>query len=326
MPAQTTAVLFQTHFFDRWAERAFNRLRRQAAPGCTFLVLIRLDADAQIPERLRHVPHHIVRTPDLHALPYPQKAVATPGWNLWHDGHTDLILMHFCRAYPDYDFYWQVEYDVAFSSSWHRFFTAFENDPSDLLATVIYRRRDHPEWLFWDSLVTIDETPDDSQALRSFMPIFRASGDLVRAVDAAYRKGWGGHLECTWATVAAMRGLAVADIGAEGEFTAAHNRKRFYFSTPLDMYLWPGSMAFKPTIYRTGTTPDMLWHPVKPFWLWIEVRQTLLIWRSQAASFLRQRAPALLPARWRVPGSFSNPRPKVPSSGRSDPIPPQGMD
>ncbi|MFC7691059.1 hypothetical protein ACFQY5_17300 [Paeniroseomonas aquatica] len=148
------------------------------------------------------------------------------------------------------------------------------------------------------------------------MPIFRASGALVRAMDAAYQKGWGGHLECTWATIASMRGLTVADIGAEGEFTAAHNRKRFYFSTPFDMYLWPGSMAFKPTLFRTGSTPDMLWHPVKPFWLWIEVRQTLLIWRSRAASVLRERAPALLPARWRMPGSFSAPKPKAPTSTR----------
>lgn len=307
MSGRTTAVLFQTHFFDRWAERAFNRLRARAPAHHRFFVVMRLDAGAPVPERLRAVPHHIVRTPDIHALPYPLKAVATPGWNLWHDGHTDLIMLHFCRAHPDYDRYWQVEYDVAYSSPWHRFFAAFEDDESDLLATVVFRRRDYPDWLFWPSLVAAGEAPDDQRALRSFMPIFRASGALVRAVDAAYREGWGGHMECTWATIAAMRGLAVGDLGGDGEFAAARNRGRFYCSTPSDMYLSPGTMVFKPALFRPGSSPDMLWHPVKPFWLWVESRQAVLAGRSQVAGLVRREAPGLLPARWRTPGSFSRP-------------------
>ena len=308
MTVRTTAVLFQTHFFDRWAARAFARLRDRAPAHHHYFVVMRLDSDAPVPERLKGVPHHIVRTPELHALPYPGKARATPAWNLWHDGHTDLIMLHFCRAHPEYERYWQVEYDVAYSSAWHHFFAAFEDDPSDLLATVVFRRRDHPDWLFWSSLVAAGEAPDDLRALRSFMPIFRASGDLVRAVDAAYREGWSGHVECTWATIAAMRGLAVADFGADGEFTAARNRGRFYSSTPSDMYLSPGTMVFKPALFRPGSSPNILWHPVKPFWLWIEVRQALLTGRSQVAGWLRRQAPELLPERWRAPGSFSRPR------------------
>ncbi len=307
MTAQTTAVLFQTHFFDRWAARAFDRLRHRAPPHHKFFVVMRLDPYAPVPERLKAVPHHIVRTPEIHALPYPRKATATPGWNLWHDGHTDLIMLHFCRAHPDYERYWSVEYDVAYSSAWRHFFAAFEEDGSDLLATVVFRRHDQPDWLFWPSLVAAGQAPDDQQALRSFMPIFRASGGLVRAVDAAYRAGWGGHLECTWATIAATRGLVVADLGNDGPFTAARNRGRFYSSTPSDTYLSPGTMLFKPALFRPGSSPDMLWHPVKPFWPVVEVRQALLTGRSQVARFVRRRAPALLPARWRAPGSFSRP-------------------
>lgn len=320
MSGRTTAVLFQTHFFDRWAARAFDRLRARAPLHHRHFVVMRLDVGAPVPECVLAVPHHIIRTPDLHALPYPHKAVATPGWNLWHDGHTDLIMLHFCRAHPDYDHYWQVEYDVAYSSPWHRFFAAFEDDPSDLLATVVFRRRDYPDWLFWPSLVTAGEAPDDRQALRSFMPIFRASGDLVRAVDAAYRKGWSGHMECTWATIAAMRGLTVGDFGGDGEFAAAHNRGRFYSSTPSDMYLSPGTMVFKPALFRSGSSPDMLWHPVKPFWLWVEARQALLAGRSQIAGFVRRRAPTLLPACWREPGSFSRPGTGAPVATLAAPV------
>ena len=302
-----TAILFQTHFFDRWAEAAFRRLQRGAPSHHEFIVLVHLPPDAPVPQRLQGVPHHIVRTPELRALPYPAK-VGGERWNLWHDGHTDLIVLHFCRAHPDYDRYWAIEYDVAFSGPWHHFFTAFEADDSDLLAPVVFRRRDEPDWLFWSSLVMPEPPAGEDPSLRSFMPVFRLSRRLVEAVDAAYRQGWGGHVECTLATIAQARGLVVADIGGDGEFTAPANRGRFYSATRHDMYLAPGTLVFKPVMHRCGSRRDMLWHPVKPFWLRQEVTRELLTWRSRAAGLLRAKAPWLLPARWRTPGSFSTAR------------------
>ncbi|MBD0271658.1 MAG: hypothetical protein ICV73_06975, partial [Acetobacteraceae bacterium] len=213
--------------------------------------------------------------------------------------------LHFCRAHPHYERYWFVEYDVAFSSPWHRFFAAFEEDESDLLATVVAKRRDVPGWLFWPSLVAPGEVLDDARSIKSFMPIFRASNRLVQTVDEAYRDGWGGHIECTWATIAAMRGLSVADIGGDGGFVAPRNRGRFYRASPQDMYLAPGTMVFKPVLHRVGSRPDLLWHPVKPFWPVIEARQALLAGRSNVADFLRTTVPGILPARWRQKGGFS---------------------
>jgi hypothetical protein len=304
-----TAVLFQTHFFDRWAAAAFRRLGAGAPAHHDLVVLMHLPPGAPVPERVRGVRHHVVRTPELRAMPYPAKTGGGAGWNLWHGGHTDLISLHFCLAHPEYERTWTIEYDVAFSGPWRRFFAAFEDDDSDLLAPVVFRRRDMPDWLLWGTLVAPPgESPDDGQALRSFNPIFRASRRLVQAVDEAYRAGWGGHCECTLGTIATMRGLTVADIGSEGEFTAPRNRGRFYSANRANSYLSPGTMVFKPTFHRVGSRPDMLWHPVKPFWLKDELRGALLEWRSGAAGVVRARAPWLLPPRWREPGSFSRPR------------------
>jgi hypothetical protein len=303
----TTAVLFQTHFFDRWAERAFRRLRAGAPQGYEFFVLMHLAPGVPVPERVLRYPHHVVRTPELRALPYPAK-VGGEHWNLWHAGHTDLITMHCWLAHPGYDRYWAVEYDVRYTGPWRRFFGAFDGDDSDLLAPMVCRRRDFPEWLFWPSLIAPGEPPDDEHAVSSFMPIFRASGRLMRAMDEAYRAGWGGHLECSFATVAAVRGLSIADIGGDGEFTPAARRRRFYSGTVRDLYRAPGTFVFKPTFFRTGSRPDMLWHPVKPFWPGAELRRELLAARSAVAGVVRRRMPWLLPARWRQPGSFTRPR------------------
>jgi hypothetical protein len=300
-----TAVLFQTHFFDRWAHAALKRLQAGAPTGLDFFVLIHLPSGVPVPERLQRVPHHVVRTPELRAMPYPAK-VDGPDWNLWHDGHTDLITFHFCQTYPEYERYWTIEYDVAFSGRWANFFAAFAEDGADLLAPVVFRRRDMPDWIFWPSLVTPGQGPGDSQALRSFMPIFRMSRRLYEAADEAYRAGWGGHLECTLATIASLRAMSVGDIGNDGEFTAAQNRGRFYTSSRFDMYLAPGTLVFKPVLYRAGSRADMLWHPVKPFWIKAEARSVLLTWRSHWATVLRNRMPWLLRARWREPGSFSD--------------------
>lgn len=307
MTTKTTAVLFQTHFFDRWAEAAFRRLKAGAPPHYEFVVLIHLPAGAPLPERLQRVPHHVVRTPELRQQPYPGKVGGGARWDLWYDGHTDLILMHYWRAHPEFDRYWAIEYDVAYSSPWRRFFATFEDDDSDLLAPLVCRRRDFPEWKWWASLSTPGETPTDTQAVSSFMPIFRASGRLMRAVDEAYRAGWTGHLECTYATVAEMRGMTVTDFGDHGEFTPERYRGRFYSGDVQDELRGPGTLVFKPVYYRTGSRPDMLWHPVKPFWFRKELRWELLVARAAVARQIRGRAPWLLPARWREAGSFSRP-------------------
>lgn len=302
MPA--TVVLIQIHYFDRWAEKAFRELREGAPADHEFVVLMHLPPGVPVPERVLRYPHHVVRTPELRALPYPAK-VGGKSWNLWHDGHTDLILMNYWRAFPGYDRYWGIEYDVRYTGPWRRFLSAFEEDDSDLLAPMLCRRRDFPDWLFWPSLITPEAPPSDSQSVSSFMPVFRASGRLMRAVDEAYREGWGGHLECSFATIAATRGLSIADLGGDGEFTPEARRGRFYSGAVRDLYRAPGTFVFKPTFFRTGSRPDMLWHPVKPFWLGAELRRELLAVRSAVAGVIRNRAAWLRPSRWRPPGSFS---------------------
>jgi hypothetical protein len=173
---------------------------------------------------------------------------------------------------------------------------------------MVCRRRDFPEWLFWPSLVSPGMAPDDAHAVSSFMPVFRASGRLMRSMDEAYREGWGGHLECSFATIAAVRGLTVSDLGGDGEFTPERYRGRFYSGTVRDKYRAPGTLVFKPTFFRTGSRPDMLWHPVKPFWFGVEARREVLAARSAVARVIRSRAAWLLPARWRRPGSFTRRR------------------
>lgn len=269
--SQRVAVLFQTHYFDRGSARVFERLRRQLPKTYEAFVLIHVPPGAPVPPRLAGVPHHVARTPELRYPAYPTKCGGAD-WNLWNGGHTDLILLHFFRSEPDFDRYWIVEYDVRFSGSWGRFFRRFEEMDADMLVPGLRSRAHNPEWMWWRSFLPPDEMADEAQ-LCSFMPVYRVSRAGILAVDAAWRAGWAGHSEAVWPTAIAAAGLSVSDLGGDGPFTPPELRGRFYSSTPNDLYLSPGTLLFKPPLYRAGSRPDMLWHPVKPFWPRAELRQ-----------------------------------------------------
>jgi hypothetical protein len=283
----TTAVLFQTHFFDWRCARAFAALARGCAADHFPVVVIHLPPGARVPPRLRDVPHHVVRTDEMRLPDYGAKTHG-PDWNLWKGGHTDLIFLHYARAHPGHARYWMVEYDVRFSGDWRRFLAAYEDDPADLLAPAIVQRSMDPGWYNWPSLA--GPAPPEALQLRAFLPVFRASARLVEAVDAAYRGGLTGHCEAIWPSVAQAAGMTIHDLGGDGPFTPDRYRGRFYSSSPLSPDLCPGSFAFKPPLYRPGSRPDMLWHPVKPFFWRAEVKEGLRDIRRRGGILLRRAA------------------------------------
>lgn len=294
-----TLLVFQTHFFDRWCERAFRAIAAGCPPHVTPMVAFHQAAGVPTPRRLARVAHHIVPTAELRAPCYPGKSTG-PDWDLWRGGHTDLIALHAFRAHPGYDRYWAIEYDVRFSGPWSRFLGAFEDDPADLLTAAVLRRRDDPGWYNWPSL-SAPVALDDEGTLRAFLPIFRASARLVEAVDQAYRQGWAGHCEATWGTIALAHGLEVVDLGGEGEFTPERYRGRFYLNCPKQVHLAPGTLVFKPALYRMGRRPDMLWHPVKPFFWRAEAKEGLRDIKRRAGVIVRGVAGWVRRRRQRVP-------------------------
>ncbi len=261
-----TALLFQTHFFDRGAARLFERLRRQCPPNFECFVLIHAPPGTPKPPRLAAVPHHFVSTPEIRALPYPRKNAERDwtgrSWEFWGGGHCDLVPMHFYNAHPHYARYWVVEYDVRFTGDWRGFFDAFEESDSDFLSTSVRRRRDNPVWVNWE-FVQGPAPEDEIQRHRvaAFTPIFRASQAAMARMDAAYRAGWGGHLEAAWASILDSHGLKLEDIGGDGEFVRPGNRHRFYTAAKPNAkcdLLAPGTIMAKPPLFRPGSTPNRL--------------------------------------------------------------------
>jgi len=267
-----TAVVFQTHFWNAHTAAQFEKLRASCPDNCHAFVLMHVPSGTPKPTSLQSVSHHFVTTPKVRNPAYIGKSAGGSEWRIWRGGHTDLPVLHFFNAHPEFDAYWMIEYDVRFTGKWGALFQSFENG-ADLTTTNLRRRPDHPDWRYWATLRRVEsdaahELPAsiaEADQIASFMPIYRASIQAMRTMDGLYREGWTGHVEVTWPTLLNACGLVIEDFGSNGEFTRPQNRGRYYSSTPRASTLSPGSLVWRPVKWWSGVRPNRLVHPVRDF-------------------------------------------------------------
>ena len=180
-------------------------------------------------------------------------------------GNEETMFLMFWDQYPDYDYYWFIEYDVEYTGDWWRFFKAFETSTADLLATSMVSYVDYPNWGLWKSLTPpAGVALSDSEKVRSFLPVCRFSTGALEELRARLAEGWSGHPEALTATLLKRAGHEIEDVGGDGEFVSSANRNRFYKNNRFDPDLVPGTFVFRPKMREPGTIANMLWHPVKP--------------------------------------------------------------
>lgn len=259
MAGKREAVLLMTHFIDDMIVGQARRLAAEAG-GRDVVVLLNETDDVnpsfRPPADLK-VFGFTVET--LRALGYPIKGRRI------RDKDIELFSFTFWKAHPEYDRIWVIEYDVAFTGRWNTLFDRFGENDAALLATSLHRWAVNPDWPNWPSVRTPDGSPADlTDYVRAFMPLYRLTREGYRALDSAYRAGWDGFYEGIVPRILLDAGLAIEDIGGDGEFVTPANRGRFYSSNPADNTLAPGSFVYRPIRPAPGSEPDRLWHPVKP--------------------------------------------------------------
>jgi hypothetical protein len=252
--ARRNVILYRTHFWDRACAREFAAL--SAALGGThdlFVIGYLTGARPSPPAEIAQVWH---RDACLAELSYPGQAALKPA---------HLTPMKFFRDHPGYDHYWLIEYDVRYTGDWAALLTELAASPADLLATVIQRRAENPDWPLWPSLAPIPDRLRRGYYVKAFTPLMRLSNAAFRAIDAVYRAGWTGHYEALWPTAIAAAGLGIEEIGGAGRFTPPSRHGKYYTNNRLHAYLPPGSFIFRPSFLECEIPrePPGLWHPVK---------------------------------------------------------------
>jgi hypothetical protein len=258
-------ILYYSHFCSPAVLREILRLRGELE-GRYDIFLVGYCRTAGALDGIDCLPALEYSANDLIALPYPGKAGQFDPQNFM--GNTDLVPMKFFLERPDYDYYWIIEYDVRFSGTWSELFTDLSSSNADLLCTTIQTWAENPNWAHWGTLTAVREDMP-LKRVKGFMPFCRLSRALMKACDERYRRGWNGHYEVLWPTIARLAGLKLEDIGGNGGFTPFKRRGRYYQNTPSDWSQFPGTFVYRPSFADSNLFgpqcrfPGMLWHPVK---------------------------------------------------------------
>ena len=180
-------------------------------------------------------------------------------------GNEETMFIMFQEQHPQYEYYWFIEYDVDYSGNWLDFFCFFTDNKVDLLTTTLVKYDEFPNWGMWKSL-----TPPMSggefkkeDKLLGFFPVCRFSNTSLLFIKERLAQGWSGHPEALIATLLRANGFSIEDIGGEGSFVSPENKGKHYTNDRFDEDLKPGTFIFRPKMTSMGTTPNMLWHPVK---------------------------------------------------------------
>lgn len=255
------AVVFTTHLFDTEIEGRIDKLRSDCAdagrPGMpAYDVFISAEPYVSLPSGYDEITHRFDFT-ELRAM-----AAAVIGDRIV-PGNCHLRALDFRRRYPDYPYYWFVEYDLVYRGHWRAFLDQFRTDPSDLLATHVRRVSDDPMWPWISTFGSGTDHVDPRDWIRAFFPVHRMSAAGLSCVGEAVGRGWVGHHEMVVPTAMDHASLAIADIGGRGAWTPRPRQGRNYLDPALPYEFESiGSVRWRPSIVRRPVR-NMLYHPCK---------------------------------------------------------------
>lgn len=188
----------------------------------------------------------------------------THGGENFKDGNVDIPVILFWLDHPEYTFFWVVEDDIEYTGDFGSFIKSLgdSNGDTELACTHV---RPLPDG--WDHLHLFscgDDVISPSFPLRvCFLPFFYVTSTALTTIDAAYRRGWKGHNEMTWAVILDVAGLRIRDIGGNGPYVAPEDRKRHYIDDSPHDFSKYGSFGTMKIRLSAGKKPDTLYHPVK---------------------------------------------------------------
>jgi hypothetical protein len=279
-----TCVCFLTHRLDGVIGSRFETLLR--ASGGARDVYVVAERGTAVPDEYLPRSHFF----EFAALRHRARTIIgdtlTPG-------NCHLRALSVLEAFPDYEHYWFVEYDVVYRGSWATFFASFDDEPADLLGAHVRRLASDPGW-YWNATFDAGEERVDDEARRiAFLPIARMSRAALHAVGRAVERGWTGHFEMLVPTAVERAGLTIADLGGSSEWTPPRRRQRHYLSAASVWTSPPlSTLRFRPAFLGVlPRLPDILYHPDKGERASLaELRLAVRLWRQTIVGHPRKAA------------------------------------
>ena len=251
-----TAILFVTHVMNGGIKREIEKLREGSAGLADFYVGYQADGiPPEMPEGVR-------------AFPFTLRDLNLLGYRSWGcrlmDGNFHFVPLYFYSRFPDYDYYWLVEYDVRFNGDWRTFFSFFEDKEEDFVSAHLETVEDNPDWIWWKALELLDIPLGREMLRRSFNPICRFSNRALGLLHGRCLLGDRGHNEVLMPTLFHHYRLRMADLGGRGRYSYKECPDLFYKSVPGEDGTESCTHRFRPAHTECSMTEaDMIYHPVK---------------------------------------------------------------
>ena len=167
------AVVFRTHFWDEFVGRQFERLKARVGHGDIYVLVDETRGPvAGIPGTKFPVTDQQVLDAGF--------VEAGEGSIQWFSGDVPLYL--FREAYPDYDYYLQLEYDVNVHMSLDAVMARVGADGADIVAL---EKRDTPEDWYW--MPSIRGVYDAAEATHRLICLSIYSSHALNTLAAARR-------------------------------------------------------------------------------------------------------------------------------------------
>ncbi|MCD7936837.1 MAG: glycosyltransferase [Tannerellaceae bacterium] len=256
---KNNVYLYVCHFVNDHIIESYNRIRTAVGKEGKVFFLLHKEEEEEI-----SVPdewdYYIFSYETINKLNYHSISESLiPGSN-------HFAVLQFYKEYPEYDYYWVIEYDVDFTGNWTVFLNAFHDIPADLLSSHIQRYEQSPGWPWWNTLYLKDYSLSTDQLVRSFNPVYRLSVCALTLLDEVLQQHNCGHHEVFIPTLLAYHGYTLVDFGGKGEFVLPGYEERFYLAEDKQREVLPeGTMCFRPVFkeIRTYNLQDKLFHPYK---------------------------------------------------------------
>ena len=260
MDMNKQVILLSTHLLNQFVITQYNRLQETIADDFDLFLLIEYDDSLVIPDSIKYYPFDVDTLNNLHYDPIEETIV--PGSNHFQ-------VFQFYKDYPQYDYYWNIEYDVYFNGEWKTLFDAYKFIDSDFISSHLERFHQTPNWTWWKSLQLKTIDIPEYQYVKSFNPIYRISSKAMAVIDKTLLEGNSGHHEVLIPTVLNYLGYKINDWGGIGEFVLSGFENSFYYtdSSVNNLFYMGSSMRFRPVFnlkeIENMISDNLLYHPIK---------------------------------------------------------------
>lgn len=250
------AILLTTHKDNAFVRMQIEKLQCEARDSDVFVMY---QSDYCNGEFGKGVPSYPFSIDSLNALNYnPIAETIVPGSN-------HFAVLQFFRDHPNYDYYWNIEYDVYFNGDWETLLSNYEDVKDDFVSSHIQTYAENPGWDHWDKMELNNVSIDRCEYIKSFNPVYRISCRALRFLDDFLLHQHRGHHELLMPTILHKEGFSISDLGGNGSFSV-QNRRFYTPCSPSDNWYIGSTMRYRPLYkFEDITEVNMLYHPVKNF-------------------------------------------------------------